>query len=168
MSTKWLTAGLALSLALSSQVVWAKPKGNPGGAPKGKQAAEPKERVESKQAIMRTAKVLKAAQKEARRGGAPAGLGLAIGHQEYALHLHREGQYSRAIYHTLRARALATAVIDRNKGVRIVEVVLTPAEVVYRNVIPKDADLDAELKVKFSARIPTDLGALKLDLVFNL
>jgi hypothetical protein len=162
---------LALCLLLAAGVVAVEAKGKPAGGPeksKGGNSVEVKERVHAKQAIMRTNSVVKAAQKAAAKGGNSTGLGLAVGHQRFAVNLYQEGRYQQAIYHTLRSRELAAQVIERNKGVRIIEITLTPDEDLYVPTRPKVDVLDKELTVTFAKEIPLDNLALKLELTFNL
>ena len=114
--------------------------------------------------IHRTAVVLVAAQKAALKGGDYAGLGRAVAHQNHARKLFRDGFYVDAIYHSLRARAIAADVITRNKADLVAEARLDTLESRYAKKSPPDQDLDLAIKVK----IDDDHTAAKLQIELDI
>ncbi|MGE5550979.1 MAG: hypothetical protein ACM3ZC_10690 [Bacteroidota bacterium] len=103
-------------------------------------------RFHARHVIRRTAAVVMAAQKAARRGGKYFGLARTVGHQLYARKQYARGSYLDAIYHSLRARTLAVQVIKLNGAALVREAALDRTEKNYAAKMPAEKDLDQKLE----------------------
>lgn len=89
---------------------------DPEGGPRHHRAhGEFRERERAREVLEETADTLERAQWSARRGHYRDGLGRAWAHQEEARDLYFNGEYERAIAHSMRARDIAVYIIDANR-----------------------------------------------------
>jgi hypothetical protein len=100
--------------------------------------------------IKRSAVVLVAAQQISLKNGQYMGLALAVAHQRYARDLYIKGQYSDAIFHSLRARGVAIFNIKRNNGELLKEAAIDEVEEAYIQKMPSDSVLDQKVKAEGS------------------
>lgn len=121
--------------------------------------AAPRPALHARRALRRTAVVLVAAQKAARKGGKYFGLARAVGHQLYARRQYTLGRYLDAIHHSLRARGLAVTVIELNKASRIKECDLDRIERNYERSSPPGSELDMRIE---GENLGTDEGAAEI------
>ncbi|MGE5529571.1 MAG: hypothetical protein ACM3X6_10590 [Patescibacteria group bacterium] len=109
------------------------------------EADNPKLKKDSYYILKRTAVVLTAAKKAAKKSGKCRGLGLAVVHQRYARLWYLTGKYRSSIYHTLRCRELAVLVLKQNNAPLPAECLLTALEKSYAKQAPSPDKLDKEL-----------------------
>ncbi|NLY76383.1 MAG: hypothetical protein GX075_13970 [Firmicutes bacterium] len=115
---------------------------------------------DSRHIIQRTAKVISAAQQSTKRGHYYKGMAQAVAHQQKACRLHRAGSYLDAIHHSLRARRIAIAVIEGNRGKWSGS--WDAREEKYRRNSPKDKDLD--IRIDFSKIGDKEAVRISIDL----
>ncbi|MGE5581229.1 MAG: hypothetical protein ACM3X9_01685 [Bacillota bacterium] len=104
-------------------------------------------RNDARYIIHRTANVIFAAQRAAKRGRQYSGLREAIAHQQRAKQLYERRLYQEAIFHSLRARDIAIRVIERNRERPAREYYRDDMENRYYRSAPRDSDLDFRIDI---------------------
>ncbi len=105
-----------------------------------------REREDARYIIHRTAEVIFQAQRHIRLRHYSFGMATVIAHQQLAYELYWKGFYQSAIFHSLRARRLATEIILRNGGNWLdLPASWDEREEQYGNIAPRDNELDSQL-----------------------
>src|SRR6186713_2964547 len=103
------------------------------------------DKVQAKNIIIRTNRVIGHAQMSVKRGGIYSGdLSKSVIHERTAKKLYQEGNYQRAIHHARLARVLANQAIKSNKVKLPMDAVFTPAENQLFGEVPSDEELSKE------------------------
>ncbi len=121
-------------------------------------AAPKPSREDARRIIGRTAAVILTAQQVATQGEKNKGLGLSVSHQVYAVGLFRQGLYSEAVFHSLRARVLAAQVIKQLK-----DALYDRMEEKYVQESPAASELDQKVR-ESNTGIISDQEALNTSL----
>lgn len=115
----------------------------------------------------RTAAIISNAQRLATQGQKSEGLGLAVSHQLLAQELYKSEFYRQAIFHSFRARILATQVITQKKNTLLREALFDRIEEKYTPNMPLDQELDQKLKAS-KIQILSDQAAAHVQLPLNI
>lgn len=123
-------------------------------------------KAETGNIINRSAAIIRTAQRFAAEGQKYDGLGLSLGHQQFARKLYLQGSYTNAVFHSLRARDLAGRVISLNKSSIINEALYDRNEEKFIRSSPSGSELDRRLKE--AKIIISDQAAVNLDADLNV
>jgi hypothetical protein len=111
---------------------------------------------QSRTVIAKTAITLRVSKEAVTKGQVYTGnLAKAVNHQHYAISLHKSGNYTRAIYHSRRARHLASLAIRANRY-EVTREQVGPDAVVLSGTAPSDTQLDEEMESNLSEKETDD------------
>lgn len=123
--------------------------------------------IDARHIIGRTAAIISNAQQVATQGQNYGGLGLAVSHQLLAVDLYAHGDNRQAIFHSLRARVLASQVITQNKNNLLKEALFDRIEEKYTQSMPSGPELDQRLR-ESKIQILSDQAAANPGLVLDI
>ncbi|HEX7715428.1 MAG TPA: hypothetical protein VF531_15530, partial [Bacillota bacterium] len=87
------------------------------------------------------------------------GLGLAVAHQLWARRLFDQGDWTMAIFHSLRSRILAARVITSNQSDLLSEALYDQQEQKFAQATPTSQELDQKLR-ESKIEVPNDPAAV--------
>jgi hypothetical protein len=123
-----------------------------------------KERDDARYIINRTASVIVRAQRTARIHHYYAGFAQTVAHQNKARELFSAGRYRDAIFHSLRARKLAMAVIRGNRD-NWSGFGRDDREEFYVKIAPRDNDMDVQVDWR---KVGKDDAVIRIQFNFNV